>query len=56
MKEFLIKSLSGKSKDYSASIIKNFSGVDNAEINLWPVWKFNLPNNNQNITIEVRFN
>lgn len=55
-KEFLIKSLSGKSKDYSASIIKNFSGVDNAEINLWPVWKFNLPNNNQNITIEVEFN
>lgn len=53
--EFLLKNLGGKNKDYSASIIKNFSGVNNVEIKLWPFWKFNLPTNSQNIDIKVNF-
>lgn len=54
-RDFLFKTLAGKSKDYSASILKNLSDVNKAEVNIWPFWKANIPTNNQNIDIKVDF-
>lgn len=53
--DFLVKALGGKNKDYSASILKSFSEVNKAEVNIWPFWKINMPQSSQNIDIKVKF-
>jgi hypothetical protein len=52
---FLTKSLGGKSKDYSASILKNITEIDRVQINISPFWKFNVPKDSKNINIRVNF-
>jgi hypothetical protein len=53
--DFLAKALGGKNKDYSASILKSFSEVNKAEVNIWPFWKINMPQSSQSIDIKVNF-
>jgi len=53
--DFLIKSMEGKGKDYSASILNSLSDVSRAEIKIWPFWKSNVPNNSENIEIKINF-
>lgn len=53
--DFLIKSMEGKGKDYSASILNSLSDVSKAEIKIWPFWKSNIPNNSENIEIKINF-
>ncbi len=52
---FLMQNLGGKSKDYSASILNNFSEIDKVQVNISPFWKINVPKDSKNINIKLIF-
>jgi hypothetical protein len=54
--DFLLKSILGKDKDYSLSLLQNIPEVDKAEINLTPFFKTKNPNNRENVEIKLNFN
>ncbi|MFA5012997.1 MAG: hypothetical protein WC520_00315 [Candidatus Paceibacterota bacterium] len=53
--EFLLASIAGKAKDYSASILGNIPEIDKTEINVFPFWKSTIPTSSDKVNIQIKF-
>lgn len=51
----LLDSLEGKNVNYSASLLSNIPEIEKVEIKVSPWFKFNIPNNEKGINIQLKF-
>ena len=54
--EIVENSLRNQEKDYAISVLENMMEIDKVEINVFPFWRTVLPQKEESINIELKFN